>query len=47
MEKIYSEHKDECTLVRSGRNTIGFLLNYSQSLHVVAYKDLKFENNLN
>jgi len=47
MEKIYSEHQKECTLVRSGAETIRFLLNFSKSLRVIEYKDLRFENILN
>jgi len=47
MEKIYSEHKKKCTLVKSGTNTVRFLLDFSQSLHVIEYKDFKFENILN
>lgn len=47
MEKIYSEHQKECTLVRSGAETIKFLLDFSRSLHVIEYNDLKFENILN
>lgn len=47
MEKIYSEHQKECTLVRSGAETIRFLLGFSKSLHVIEYQGLKFENILN
>lgn len=47
MEKIYSEHQKECTLVRSGAETVRFLLNFSKSLRVMEYQDLKFESILN
>ena len=47
MEKIYSEHEKECTLVRSSKETVRFLLNFSKSPHVIEYKDFKFENILN
>jgi hypothetical protein len=47
MERIYTEHQKECTLVRSGSETIQFLINFSRSFHVISYKDLKFDNILN
>jgi len=47
MEKIYSEHEKECKLVRSGGETVRFLLNFSKSLRVMEYKDFKFESILN
>ena len=47
MEKIYSEHQKECTLVSVSKETVQFLLNFSRSLHVIEYKDFKFENILN
>jgi len=47
MEKIYSEHQKECTLVRSSIETVQFLLGFSKSLHVIEYEDFKFENILN
>ena len=47
MEKIYSEEQTENTLIKSGAETIRFLHNFSRSLQVIEYKDLKFENILN
>ena len=47
MEKIYSEDRNKCKLAKACPETIQFLLNYSKSLQVVTYKNLKFENNLN
>ncbi len=47
MERIYSEHQEECELVRSSRETVRFLLNFSKSLHVMEYRDFKFESILN
>jgi len=47
MEKIYSEHQKECTLVRSSKETVHFLLSFSKSFHVIEYQDFKFESILN
>jgi len=47
MEKIYSEHQEKCTLVRTSKETVRYLLNFSRSLYVIEYRDLKFENILN
>ncbi|MBQ0735401.1 hypothetical protein J9332_13835 [Aquimarina celericrescens] len=48
MAKFYfkSSHKEEKQLVPS-RRTIDFLLNYSKSLQVAEYGNLKFETILN
>lgn len=47
MEKIYSEKADACKVVRVSQDTINLLLQYSRSLHVLGYKGIKFETNLN
>ncbi len=47
MEKIYTKKEDNCKLLKARPETVQFLLNYSQSLHVVDYGDIQFENNLN
>ncbi len=48
MEKFYfkSSKKEETNLVPT-RKTIDFLLNYSKSLKVVEYDNMKFETILN
>ncbi len=47
MEKIYSQKKLGCKLVKVRPETVQFLVQYSQSLRIVEYKNLQFENNLN
>jgi hypothetical protein len=47
MEKIYTNHTKDCTLVKAQPHTVEFLLNYSKSLKITEIKDLKFESNLN
>ena len=47
MEKIYTKHTKDCTLVKAQPQTVEFLLNYSKSLKVTEVKGIKFESNLN
>lgn len=47
MAQIYSENPDKCKLVKTGDETVKFLLNYSSSLNIVKHKGMTFENNLN
>lgn len=47
MEKIYSENQNTCGLAKACPETVQFLMNYSRSLHIVEYDNIKFENNLN
>ena len=47
MEQIYPEFQDRCKLVKSSRETVDFLLNYSRSMNIVKHKEFVFENNLN
>ncbi len=49
MAKFYfkSSEKEEKQNLVPRRNTIDFLLNYSKSLNVIEYNNLKFETILN
>jgi hypothetical protein len=47
MEKIYTKHTKDCTLVKAQPQTVAFLLNYSKSLKITEVNGLKFESNLN
>ena len=47
MAQIYSENTDKCELVKTGTETVNFLLSYSRSLDIVKHKGMIFENNLN
>lgn len=47
MEKIYSEPTGTCEGCRVKKETVDFLLQYSRTLHVLGYKGLTFESNLN
>ncbi len=47
MEKIYTKHNNDCTLVKAQPQTVEFLLNYSKSLKITEVKGIKFESNLN
>lgn len=47
MEKIYSEPANTCNNCRVSKKTVDFLLQYSKSLHIMGYKDFKFETTLN
>ena len=47
MAQIYSENPDKCKLVKTGPDTVKFLMSYSKSLNIVKHKDMIFENNLN
>ena len=47
MAEIYSENPEKCKLVKTGTETVKFLISYSKSLNIVKHKDIKFENNLN
>ena len=49
MAKFYlkSSEKEEKKQLVPRRSTIDFLLNYSKSLEVVEYNDMKFETILN
>jgi len=47
MENIYSEEQKSVKTVRAAQKTVNFLLAFSKSIHVVEYKDQKFELTLN
>ncbi|MCJ7467568.1 MAG: hypothetical protein MUO53_12850 [Maribacter sp.] len=47
MEKIYTNDQSHCKLIKSKRETVAFLLNYSKSLKIIQAKDLQFESNMN
>lgn len=47
MEKIYSENLENCKNIAASAETVQFLLSFSKSLHIVKYKNYRFENNLN
>ncbi|MBU2996142.1 hypothetical protein KO500_06840 [Cellulophaga baltica] len=47
MEKIYTENQNACKLAKASPETVKFLMSYSNSLHIVDYNNLQFENNLN
>ncbi|MCL6273519.1 hypothetical protein M3P19_05825 [Muricauda sp. 2012CJ35-5] len=47
MENIYSEEQETVKTVKTRREKVDFLLNYSKSLRVVDYKNHKFEVTLN
>jgi hypothetical protein len=47
MEKIYSTNPSARKLTRASKETVQFLLNYSKSLRIVEYGNIKFENILN
>ena len=47
MEKIYSENLEKGKNVKATPETVQFLLEFSKSLHIVKYKNFRFENNLN
>ncbi|QLG47119.1 hypothetical protein [Costertonia aggregata] len=47
MENIYTKKQNDCKLVKAKPETVQFLLNYSKSLDIIEYGNVKFENNLN
>ncbi|MCL6266091.1 hypothetical protein [Flagellimonas myxillae] len=47
MENIYSEEQETVKTVKTRREKIDFLLNYSKSIHVVDGRKHKFEVALN
>ncbi len=47
MGKIYSENQNISKSNKACAATVQFLMNYSKSLHVITYNNMKFENNLN
>ena len=47
MAQIYSENPDKCKLVKTNKETVQFLLNYSKSLNIIKHEGLTFESNLN
>jgi len=47
MEKIYSNYQEQTEFNRVRPKTINFLLRFSQALHNVEYKNLRFETFLN
>ena len=47
MEKIYSTNPSTRKLTKASKETVQFLLNYSKSLCIVEYGNIKFENILN
>lgn len=47
MEKIYIKNQKACQLKKACPETIRFLMDFSRSLQIVEFGNLKFENNLN
>lgn len=47
MEEIYSEEQRICKITKARPETIQFLLGFSQSMHVIGYKNMQFEATLN
>lgn len=47
MENVYTNKEEGFKLIKAKTETIDFLLNYSKSLNIVEYGNMKFENNLN
>ena len=47
MVEIYSQEQKIRKITKARSETIKFLLKFSQSMHVIDYKNIKFETNLN
>ena len=47
MEKIYTEDLEKGKNIAARPETVQFLLGFSKSLHIVKYRNYRFENNLN
>lgn len=47
MEKIYTREQQNCELTKTSAEAIQFLLSFSRSFHITAYKSFKFETILN
>ena len=47
MEEIYSEEQKICKITNARPETVRFLLGFSKSMHIVDYRNMKFETILN
>ena len=47
MNEIYFRNQKNNEIVKSSSETIQYLMNFSKSLNIIKYKEIKFENNLN
>jgi hypothetical protein len=47
MENIYTKDQSNCKLIKSKKETVAFLLDYSKSLKITKAKGIQFESNMN
>ncbi len=47
MDKLYTTEQNDCKLIKTKKEKIAFLLNYSKSLKITKAKGMQFESNMN